>query len=185
MRHENLLDAKQSALVIVDLQEAFRPAIFEFDGIVTRTAIVAQAAKLLGVPILITEQNRAKLGPSVEEIRAVLPEDVEPIDKMAFSCCGAAPFCDQLNQTRARQVIVTGIEAHVCVNQTVHDLLAAGLQVHVLSDCVSSRTEKSREIGFEKMTRAGALPSTSEMALFELMVDANHGQFRAIQKLIK
>jgi nicotinamidase-related amidase len=185
MRHENLLDARQSALVIVDLQEAFRRTIFEFDRIVARTAIVARAAKLLGVPVIVTEQNRAKLGTTVAEIRAVLPEGSELIDKMAFSCCGAAGFGQQLDQTRARQVMVTGIEAHVCVSQTVHDLLAAGLQVHVLRDCVSSRTERSREIGFEKMTRAGALPSTSEMALFELMVDANHEQFRAIQKLIK
>jgi nicotinamidase-related amidase len=184
MRHENLLDAKQSALVIVDLQEAFRPVIFEFERIAARIAMMAQAAALLGVPVLVTEQSPAKLGATVDEVRRVV-QGIEPIGKTAFSCCGSDTFCQALLKTQVRQVMLAGIEAHVCISQTAHDLLARGLQVHVLSDCVSSRTAANRDVGLKKMDRAGVIPSASEMALFELMVDARHEQFRAIQKLIK
>jgi nicotinamidase-related amidase len=84
-----------------------------------------------------------------------------------------------------KQIVLCGIETHVCMNQTAHDLLARGYQVHVLEDCTSSRTPQNRQIGLAKMRRSGALPSSSEMALFELMVDARHEHFRAISKLVK
>ncbi len=94
-------------------------------------------------------------------------------------------FRAQLESVGARQVLLCGIEAHVCVNQTAHDLLALGLQVHLLSDCVSSRSAQNKQVGLDKMKQSGALPSSTEMALFELMRDARHEQFKAIQKLIK
>ena len=184
-RHENVLDVNKAAIVVVDLQEAFRQPIFEFDKIVARTAVVVQAAKLLGVPVLATEQYPQKLGATVPEIKSVLPEGVAVVDKTAFSCCGAGVFMEQLERLRRKQVILCGIEAHVCMSQTAHDLLAAGYQVHVLEDCTSSRTPQNREIGLSKMRRSGALPSSSEMALFELMVDSKHEQFRTISKLVK
>lgn len=185
MRHQNLLDADRAVLVIVDLQEKFAPAIDQFDRIAARSAIVAQAAKLLGVPIVMTEQSPEKLGGTVDEIRRVVGDDVKPIDKTAFSCCGADAFCAQLKQSQRRQVMLCGIESHVCMNQTAHDLLAMGYQVHLLTDCTSSRTAANRELGISKMLGSGALPSSSEMAVFELMRDAKHERFRDVQKLIK
>jgi nicotinamidase-related amidase len=186
MRHENLLDPEKTVLVVVDLQEAFRPAIHEFEQIIARSAIVVQAMKLLRVPVLVTEQYPQRLGATVAEVKNVLSDGAFAIDKTAFSCCGASVFTEQLKRLRAaKQVLLCGIETHVCVNQTAHDLLAGGYQVHVLADCVSSRTPQNREIGLAKMQRSGAFPSSSEMALFELMQDARHEQFKAISKLIK
>jgi nicotinamidase-related amidase len=185
MRHPNLIDAKKAALVVVDLQEAFRPAIFEFDQIVARTAILVQGAKLLGLPILATEQYPQRLGATVADIANHLPDGAMVPGKMCFSCCGAGGFVERLRETKASQVIVSGIEAHVCVNQTAHDLLAEGFQVHLVLDAISSRTARDRAAGIEKMLRSGAIPCSVEMALFEMMVDAKHERFKEVQKLVK
>ena len=185
MLHENTLELGRAALAVIDVQESFRPHIPDFDGLAARVALAARAARLLGVPVVVTEQYPKGLGRTVDEIRAALPEDFDPGEKTAFSSCGAQAFLARLEQAGARQVILCGIEAHVCVNQTAHDLLALGLQVHLLADCISSRTAENRRAGLDKMQRSGALPSSTELALFELMRDARHEQFKAIQKLIR
>ncbi len=185
MLHANTLDARRTALAVIDVQEAFRRHIPDFAEVAARCALVAHAARLLGVPVIVTEQYPKGLGRTAAEVAAVLPEGFEPIEKTAFSSCGAQEFVARLEAGGVRQVLLCGIEAHVCVNQTAHDLLARGYQVHLLSDCVSSRTAQNRQVGLDKMQRAGALPSSTELALFELMRDARHEQFRAIQKLIK
>jgi nicotinamidase-related amidase len=185
MRHENTLDITRTALAVIDVQESFRPHVDDFAGLAARVALVVRAAQLLGVPVVVTEQYPKGLGRTAAEIRAALPEDFEPVEKTAFSSCGAQTFVAQLEEAGARQVMLCGLEAHVCVNQTAHDLLALGLQVHVLTDCVSSRSSHNRQVGIEKMMRSGAIPSSTELALFELMRDARHEQFKAIQKLIK
>ena len=185
MQHPNTLDPKSTVLVIIDMQEGFRGAIAEFDSIAKRIAIVAQAATLLGVPIVVTEQYPKGLKHTVESLRAVLPADVVPIEKTAFSSCGASAFVDRLAAIGARQVLLCGIEAHVCVNMTAHDLLARGYGVHLLADCISSRTPENRELGLGKMLASGAIRCGVEMAVFELMRDAKHEQFKAVQRLIK
>jgi len=185
MLHENTLDPTRTALAVIDVQEAFRQHIPDFAEVAARCALVSHAARLLGVPLLVTEQYPKGLGRTASEVLSVLPPDFEPIEKTAFSSCGAQVFVARLEEAGARQVLLCGIEAHVCVNQTAHDLLARGYQVHLLTDCVSSRTEENRRTGLDKMFRSGALPSSTEMALFELMRDARHEQFKSIQKLIK
>jgi nicotinamidase-related amidase len=185
MRHENTLDAAKTALVIIDMQEAFRSSITDFAEVAVRIALMAHAAQLLKVPVIVTEQYPKGLGHTAGEIRAVLPTALEPIEKTAFSSCGAQTFVNELERTGARQVIVCGLEAHVCVNQTTHDLLARGYAVHLLSECITSRAAHNRQTGLAKMQQSGALPSSIEMALFELMRDAAHEQFKAVQKLIK
>jgi nicotinamidase-related amidase len=185
MRHENTLDLKQTALAVIDMQESFRQPIPDFAEVAVRVALVAHAAQLLGVPLVVTEQYPKGLGHTASEIRAVLPEGLEPTEKTAFSSCGAREFVSRLERAGARQVLLCGIEAHVCVNQTAHDLLARGYQVHLLTDCISSRTRHDRHVGLAKMRQSGALLSSTELALFELMRDARHEQFKAIQKLIK
>ena len=185
MLHENTLDPRRTALAVIDVQEAFRAHIPDFAEVAARCALVAHAARLLGVPVVVTEQYPKGLGHTAAEVRAVLEEGFEPIEKTAFSSCGAQEFVSQLEQAGARQILLCGIEAHVCVNQTAHDLLARGYQVHLLTDCISSRTAQNRQTGLDKMMRSGALPSSTELALFELMRDARHEQFKAIQKLIK
>ncbi|MDT7540452.1 MAG: hypothetical protein QOE33_356 [Acidobacteriota bacterium] len=185
IRHANTLDAATTALVIIDMQESFRNAVPDFTETAARIALVAHGMQLLGVPLLVTEQYPKGLGHTASEIRTVLPEGFEPVEKTAFSSCGARPFLAQLDETGARQILLCGIEAHVCVNQTAHDLLARGLQVHLLTDCITSRTAQNREIGITKMITSGALPTSVEMAFFELLRDARHEQFKAVQKLIK
>ena len=185
MPHENILDPSRAALAVVDVQDAFREAIPDFAGLAGRVARVVAGARILGVPVVVTEQYPKGLGRTAAEIAAVLPADFDPVEKTAFSSCGAQQFVDELERAGALHVLVCGIEAHVCVNQTAHDLLARGYQVHVLTDCVSSRAEHNRRAGLDKMMRSGALPSSTELALFELMRDARHEQFKSIQKLIK
>lgn len=185
MRHENTLDLSQAALVIIDMQESFRGAISDFAETSARIALLAHAAQLLKLPIIVTEQYPKGLGHTAGEIRAVLPAALEFVEKTAFSSCGAPTFITQLEQTGARQAIVCGIEAHICVNQTTHDLLARGYKVHFLTDCITARTAHHKQVGLAKMQQSGALPSSTETALFELMRDARHEQFKAIQRLIK
>jgi nicotinamidase-related amidase len=185
MLHENTLELGRTALAVIDVQDSFRAAIPDFAELAARCALVAHAAQLLGVPVVVTEQYPKGLGRTAAEIRAVLPEDCAPVEKTAFSSCGAQQFVDTLGRAGARHVLVCGIEAHVCVNQTTHDLLARGFKVHLLTDCISSRAEHNKQTGLRKMLRSGALPSSTELALFELMRDARHEQFKAIQRLIK
>jgi nicotinamidase-related amidase len=184
-RHANTLDAERTALVVVDVQESFRNAISDFSETAARIALLAHGMQLLGVPLIVTEQYPKGLGHTAGEIRTVLPAGFEPVEKTAFSSCGARDFVSRLDETGARQVLLCGMEAHICVNQTAHDLIARGLQVHLLTDCITARTEHDKRIGLKKMELAGALPSSVETALFELMRDAKHEQFKAVQKLIK
>ncbi len=185
MQHRNTLDLGHAALVIIDMQEAFRSKISDFAETSARIALVAHAAQLLNLPIIVTEQYPRGLGQTANEIRAVLPPRLEAIEKTAFSSCGAQSFLNELERTRVSQVIVCGIEAHICVNQTTHDLLSRGLSVHLLTDCITARSAGNRQIALAKMQMSGAVPSSTEMALFELLRDAKHEQFKAIQNLIK
>ncbi|MBA2341345.1 MAG: hydrolase [Pyrinomonadaceae bacterium] len=185
MPHENMLHQGRAALLIIDMQEAFRTSISDFAETSARIALVAHAVTLLDVPVLVTEQYPKGLGHTAGEISAVLPATVQPIEKTSFSSVGASEFVTKLEQTARRQILVCGIEAHICVNQTTHDLLALGFQVHLLTDCITARQESNKSIAFAKMQASGALLSTTEMALFELMRDSGHKQFRTIQKLIR
>lgn len=185
MLHQHTLQLTQSALAIIDMQEAFRSKLAHFTEIAEHIAIMVQGARLLGLPIIVTEQYPKGLGHTAPEIAAGLPESVEIIEKTSFSSCGAAQFQSQLESAGAKQVIVCGIEAHICVNQTVHDLLSKGFQVHLLTDCVASRNVSDRKAATRKMQMSGAIPCSIEMALFELMRDAKHEQFKAIQGLVK
>ena len=141
------LDRERTALVVVDVQEAFRKAIPDFDRVAEASATLVEGADALGLRIVVTEQYPKGLGRTAAEITAVLPEGFGPVEKTAFSSCGARAFVARLEAAGARQILLCGIEAHVCVNQTAHDLLALGLQVHVLTDCVSSRTAQNRRRG--------------------------------------
>jgi nicotinamidase-related amidase len=185
MHHPHTLGLGRTALAIIDMQEAFRASISDFTETAARIALVAHAAQLLDVPIIVTEQYPRGLGATAGEIKTVLPETQEMIEKTAFSACGARGFETALERANAHHVLICGIEAHICVNQTTHDLLARGFQVHLLTDCITARSTQNKEIAFAKMQQSGALPSSTEMALFELMRDAKHEQFKAIQKLIK
>ncbi len=184
MRHPNLLDRKRAALAIIDMQEAFRKIIADFDEVAERIALMVEACKVLNLPVIVTEQYPKGLGQTVEKIKSHLPEAAEPIAKIAFSACGAQEFDTRLREQHIEQVILCGIEAHVCVNQTAHDLLRLGYQVHLLSDAISARFPLNREVGLNKMIHAGAIGSSIEMALFE-MCGPDQPEFKRVQNLIK
>jgi nicotinamidase-related amidase len=185
MKHQNTLELTQTALAIIDMQEAFRSQMSDFADIAERIAVMVQGATLLGLPIMVTEQYPKGLGHTATEIAKVLPASIEIIEKTTFSSCGVQQFHSQLEQAHAKQILICGIEAHICVNQTVHDLLANGFQVHLLTDCITSRHQDDKKAAVRKMQRSGAVPASVEMALFELMRDAKHDKFKAIQGLIK
>jgi nicotinamidase-related amidase len=171
-----LLERDRTALVVVDVQEGFR-SYASFAGVAGACAKLVQAARMLELRTLVSEQYPKGLGHSAPELG--LGE--EPlIEKTVFSAVRAEGF----DLGGAEQAIVCGIEAHVCVSQTVHDLLADGIEVHVPADAVGSRHEIDYRYGLERMERAGAVVSTVEAALFELLEHAGTPEFKAIQKLI-
>lgn len=185
MTHPKILDRNSCALVVIDVQEAFRNAIPQFEQVAVRVSTAVRGFHILGVPMIVTEQYPQGLGPTVEEIVLSLPEDAQRIEKKAFSACGAKPFRQMLEQREVTQVVICGIETHVCVSQTAHDLLDADFDVHVLTDCVASRFDHDREAGLSKMYGSGVDPSSVEMALFELMGDSGDAKFKEIQALIR
>ena len=183
--HSNSLDIDSTVLVVVDVQEAFRKAIPEFAEALSRIAIAIRGFQLLGRPVVVTEQYPKGLGRTAEELLLSLPEDAVFVEKSTFSSYAEPNFVAELEKFQAKQVVLCGVETHVCVNQTAHDLLAAGYQVHLLTDCVASRYQHDREAGLKKMYASGVVPSSMEMALFEMMRDSRHVKFKDVQTLIK
>ncbi|MFH2202237.1 MAG: hydrolase [Elusimicrobiota bacterium] len=182
---KHLLDPNKSVLLVVDIQEKFVPVVHEFRALIAKAKALIEGAKLLDVPVVVSEQYPKGLGPTVAELADALPAGALKFEKTAFGCLGDEIITERLASLDRPQVVVCGIEAHVCMNQTVHQLLAAGYEVHLIEDALSARDPKNIEIGRRKMELAGAVPSSVEMALFEWMGHSRHAQFRAVQALIK
>jgi nicotinamidase-related amidase len=174
------LDAERAALVVVDVQEGFRRAVPDFERVARATATLVEGAEAIGIPIVITEQYPKGLGETAPEVAERLPEGVEPIEKVCFSAAEAKGF----DLGGREQALVCGIETHVCVNQTVLDLLGSGTEIHVVEDAVASRTDENKRVGLQKMERAGAVLSSVETALFELLGRAGTDEFKRVQELI-
>ena len=175
-----VLDRERAALVVVDVQEAFRPAVGEFDAVAANTAVLVQGARALGLPVVVTEQYPRGLGETVPEVASHL-DGVTPVEKTVFSAARA----DGFSLDGRDQALVCGIEAHVCVQQTAQDLLDAGVEVHVAADAVTSRTALNRRLGLEKMEGSGAVVTSTEMALFEMVERAGTPEFKTIHGLIR
>ncbi len=184
MRHPRILDSQQAMLLIVDVQESFRKQLKDLDLLTRNITILAEAAKILKIPVMLSEQYPQGLGKTIAEISACLGEH-KYFEKTAFSCCQAKGFLEELEGFGRKQVIVCGIEAHVCVNQTVHELMANGYTVHIIKDAIASRFERNKELGWEKMVSSGAVPSSVEMALFEMLAESGTEPFKAVQRLVK
>lgn len=175
-----VLERERTALVVVDVQEAFRPAVGEFDAVAGNVAVLVQAARILDLPIVVTEQYPRGLGVTVPEVARHL-DGVPRLEKTVFSAARAQGF----DLGGRDQALVCGIEAHVCVAQTVADLLDAGADVQVAGDAVSSRSAANRRAGLAKIEASGAMLTSTEMALFELLGRAGTPEFKAIQALVK
>jgi Amidases related to nicotinamidase len=183
MSHPKILNIADTALLIVDVQEAFRSAVDDFSLIASRIATAARAFQILELPIIVTEQYPKGLGRTAEEIQLSLPANVEPIEKTMFSAGREAGVIQALKEKK--QIVLCGLETHICLNQTAHDLLDQGFEVHLLTDCVSSRFESDKQAGLSKMFASGVIPSSVETALFEMMKDSKHPHFKEIQALVK
>jgi nicotinamidase-related amidase len=185
MYKNNVLQKDQTALVIIDVQEAFRKIIPEFDLICENLNKTIAGFKVLELPIIITEQYPKGLGHTAPELLEILPEKTEIIEKSTFSSCGQNDFVESLNRLGIKQILLGGLETHICVNQTVHDLVNNDFKVHLLFDAVGSRTDLNKNVALEKMKLSGVIPTTVEMSLFELLQDSKHESFKEIQKIIK
>lgn len=179
-----MLKKDETVLLIVDVQGKLAELMFEKEKLFKNLQNLTQGVKILDLPIIWMEQYPKGLGPTIDEIRSLL-SNIEPIPKMSFSCCGESRFMARLNATNRNQIVISGIEAHVCIHQTTLDLLKLGYEVQVVRDAVSSRTKENKDAGIQKMATAGANITTVEMLLFELLQVAGTDEFKAISNILK
>ena len=179
-----MLDIKECFLVVVDVQGKLAQLMFDKDVLFKNIKILIKAAKILNIPVIWCQQCPKALGSTIPDISELLA-DIKPINKVAFSCCGDEQFSIRLNELSRKQVLLCGIETHVCIYQTAVDLLRKGFSVDVISDAISSRTMENRKIALKRMSAEGAKISSVEMAIFELLKTAEHPNFKAITRLIK
>ncbi len=183
-RFNKLLKPEKSALLIIDIQEKILPVINNHQRVVDNTIKLIKGFKVLGLSIYFTEQYPKGLGPTT---RTILDElgDLKPFDKMSFSCSGAGELFDEFKKKNLSQIVVCGIEAHVCVQQTVLDLIENGIQINLAADAVSSRKEIDYQTAIERMRHHGVETTTTESILFELLNVCGTPQFKEISKLVK
>jgi nicotinamidase-related amidase len=177
------LTADNTVLVIVDVQEKLMAVMPHRDEVVADIKKLAAAAKILGIPTLVTTQYTKAIGPTLADVAAAAGQPAA-MDKLTFSCCGNAEFTRTLKDLRRQRVIVCGVEAHVCVQQTVIDLMKDYF-VYVAVDAVSSRRDLDRDVAIERMRDCGAVITTVESAIFELLREAGTEQFKACLPLFK
>ncbi|MDZ7360840.1 MAG: hydrolase [candidate division KSB1 bacterium] len=184
MRHATLLDRRHTALLVIDIQERVHAVMRFREAVETNAVKLIRGCQILNVPIFLTEQYPKGLGHTISSIRNAL-QTVLPLQKMTFSCCGSEELMAAVKEKNVRQVVLVGIETHVCVLQTALDLLANDYQVHVVRDAVSSRHELDHQTALQRLQQAGALVTTTESVLFELMGRADTAEFKEVSKLIK
>jgi nicotinamidase-related amidase len=180
------LEAEQCALVVIDIQEKLLPPIFQKDQLVKNTQLLIRAAGILKIPAMVSTQYAKGLGGTVAELASLLT-GTEAMDKTLFSCFGSEEFCSALKRFPGQRntLLLCGMESHICVMQTALGALREGYLVHVASDAVSSRTEWNWKIGLERMRAAGAVISSTEMMIYELMRSSSSAAFKELLPYLK
>ena len=176
--------AGRTVLVMIDMQTKLWNAMHEKTALLENAQKLVKALRVLSVPIILTEQNPQGLGTTIPELKQNMPE-VKALPKFCFSCCHDSGFEQELNRLGRKQVLICGIESHVCVHQTVLDLLSRGYEVQVVADVVASRLQANKEIALTRMQSEGAKITATEMAIFELLGTADSQLFKDILKVIK
>ncbi len=171
-------------LLVIDVQGRLAQGVVSSSALESSLGKLVRACKIFEVPILLTEQYPKGLGTTVDSIRELLA-GIVPIEKLSFSCCGSPEFMRQLRSSKRNDILVAGMEAHVCVYQTAMDLIEFGYNVHLVTDCVSSRSDENRSLGIRCIEKAGACLTSSEMAIFELLRVAGGERFKEISKIVK
>jgi nicotinamidase-related amidase len=180
----SLLDKDKTALVVIDLQQKLLPAISDHERVLKNSLLLMRLAQVLGLPVVLTTQYAKGLGRTVPEVLAE-SAGVEPLDKTTFGCFGDEGIRRRLAEIARPQLVVCGIESHICVTQTVLGALDAGYQVHVAADAVGSRTEANAQVGLQRMQRAGALLSSAEMSIYELLGRSDGQDFKKMLPFLK
>jgi nicotinamidase-related amidase len=183
-RHATILQKKATGLLIIDIQQRINAVMKYRKRVVDNVVKLIKGFQILNLPIFITEQYRKGLGPTEQPILDVLNQP-SIFEKIHFSCCAATPLMDQIRQRNIQQIVICGIETHVCVMQTSLDFLAEGFQVHLVLDAVSSRKKHDHEMAIDRLMQAGVIPTTIESVLFELLIRADNQEFKQISQLIK
>jgi nicotinamidase-related amidase len=180
------LEAEQCALIVVDMQEKLLPPIWQKEQLVKNAQLLIRLAGILKIPAIVTTQYSRGLGNTVPEIASLLPESA-PIDKVMFSCFGSDVFCSLVKRLPGQRttVLLCGMEAHICVMQSALDALREGYVVHVASDAVSSRTEWNWHVGLDRMRAAGAVISSTEMIIYELLRSSGAPAFKQLLPFLK
>ena len=184
MNNSPFLEIDKTALIVVDMQERLFPVMHEKEKLLRSVIKLIKGAQALEIPVIFTEQYPKGLGPTLPEIKELVP-DFKPIEKVSFNCCDEAVFCQALEVLKRKQVLIAGIEAHICVYQTAAALARARYEVQVVEDCVASREVENKTVTIFKMGAAGIMPTTMEMALFELLKVAKGDKFKAISNIVK
>jgi len=179
------LERSRAALVVVDAQERLFPHIHAHEALEQALVTLVKGVRELALPVVVTEQYVKGLGSTIPAVQDALGEAYQPLEKMSFSCCGDNRFLEALLATGRSDVILCGIETHVCVYQTATDLLDRGYRVHLVTDAVSSRTPENRDLAIQRLLNAGVTPTSVEMLLFELLGVSGTPEFKAISKLVK
>ena len=185
-RHPHILRRENTLLVVVDMQEPFLRGIHDRERLVGNVCLLAEAAAVMGVPAISTVQYAERMGGVVPEVaQAFLDTAGAPIDKMCFSCAGMPDFLAVIASSGRCQVLLCGVETHICVSQTALDLVSHGYQVHVAADAVSARSLEKHKLGMERMRDSAVLPCAAEAAVYELLGQAGTPEFKAILALVK
>ncbi len=179
-----MLASENMVLIVIDFQGNLAHSMYAKHQLFENAQKLIQGARVLEIPIIVTEQIPEKLGPTIPEIDHFLP-DIQYISKVNFNCCDNEPFMHELKSLNRSQILLSGIETHICVYQTAMGLLNMDYEVHIVTDTVSSRAVRNRDIGLEKMRDSGASLTSTEIALFELLRTAEHEKFRDIIKIVK
>jgi nicotinamidase-related amidase len=181
------LAAERTALVVVDIQEKLLPPIHEKERLLRNAQLLLRLANIQKIPVFATTQYAKGLGGTVAEIASLLPAGTAPIDKLEFGCFGSEPFCAALRKLPRQRdaLLVCGMETHICVTQTVLGALQQGYAVHVASDACGSRAEWNWRVGLERMRDAGAVISSTEMAIYELLRGSGTAEFKEMLQYLK
>lgn len=179
-----MLGLESTVLVVIDVQEKLTRVMYQRDRLINNLQKLIRGIQVLDVPIILTEQYPQGLGATISEISQLL-SNIQPLPKLSFSCHGNENFVRRFDALGRRQILVSGIESHVCIYQSVSDFINLGYEVHVVTDAVSSRTLENRKIGFNLMKQTGAILTSTETVLFELLKIAKGEKFKTISQIVK
>ena len=183
MNSLGIINRNKSVFILIDIQEKFIPVIKNTDKLISNANILLEASEILKIPLIVTEQYPKGLGRTSNKIS--LPSNHYVIEKTEFSCFGNEEFVKKIKKLAVDSIVLFGVEAHVCILQTALDALKNNLDVHVVADAISSRTEENKQIAVERMRQSGVFIVSTEMLLFQLLGKAGGEEFKSISKLVK